>query len=203
MSLSIPLHASTREQATTDERSQSDVQPSSRSLQAGASEWIVAAGLGWGVPVFRSSGQERLLLPSLSWGRVLTSAQGPGHVRGRFTWAVAVTPLFVQFEPENAYGIGVSPLVWRWNFDTSGRVAPYAELGGGGLWTTTDVPRETARANYVLHVAVAARVRGPGGPATIVGYRFEHISNGNRAPRNPSVNAHVLLLGWSFVKPPR
>ena len=179
-----------------------DDAPSRAEMIEGATEWIVAAGLGWGAAIFRSSGEERLLLPSASWGRVLTDARGPSRIRGRFSWAVAVIPLFVQLEPERAFGIAISPLVWRWNFEAQGRVLPYAEVGGGGLWTNIDVPNLTARANYVMHATVAARLRVAGNRMAIVGYSFEHVSNGNRAPRNPGVNAHVLLLGWSFVKAP-
>lgn len=201
----MPLGATVEAQATAPALRESQIGegPSRAEMVEGATEWIVAAGLGWGAAVFRSSGEERLLLLSASWGRVLTDARGPSRVRGRFSWAVTVIPLFLQLEPERAFGIGVSPLVWRWNFEAQGRVVPYAEVGGGGLWTNTDVPRATARANYVMHVTVAARLRVRGNRMAIVGYSFEHVSNGNRAPRNPGVNAHVLELGWSFIQPPK
>ena len=37
--------------------------------------------------------------------------------------------------------------------------------------------------------------------ALVVAYRFDHISNGNRLARNPGVNAHMVVVGWSRVQP--
>jgi hypothetical protein len=31
----------------------------------------------------------------------------------------------------------------------------------------------------------------------LLGYRFQHFSNGNQLGSNPGVNSHVVLLGWS------
>ena len=35
------------------------------------------------------------------------------------------------------------------------------------------------------------------GHALLVGYRFQHFSNGNQFGSNPGVNSHVLVVGWS------
>ena len=37
------------------------------------------------------------------------------------------------------------------------------------------------------------------GRGVIVGYRLHHISNGNRVARNPGVNAHMLVIGWTGI----
>jgi hypothetical protein len=124
-------------------------------------------------------------------------------LRGRFAWGVEVLPFFVQYHPVRSYGVGVSPLLWRWSFETRGRFAPFVEMGGGGLWTNADVPGETTRANYTAHLTAAVRVLRGGARGALVGYRFDHISNGNRVQPNPGVNAHVLVIGWTLPAPGR
>ncbi len=166
----------------------------------GTSEWTVSAGTGWGVPVFGYGSNNGFVFQSLSWGRVLTPPRGRGPLRGRFTWAIEVVPIFVQHDPERAYGFGFSPLVWRWSLEPRGRLAPFVELGGGGLWTTADVPGETTQANYTMHLTVGIRVLNSGGRGALLGYRFDHISNGNRVQPNPGVNAHVIVVGWTLIR---
>jgi Lipid A 3-O-deacylase (PagL) len=166
-------------------------------------EWTVSAGTGWGVPILGSATGHRYVFPSIAWSRVLTGPRGRGVFRGRFAWGIEVLPFFVQYHPVRSYGVGVSPLLWRWSFETRGRFAPFVEMGGGGLWTDADVPGETTRANYTAHVTGAVRVLRGGARGALVGYRFDHISNGNRVQPNPGVNAHVLVIGWTLPAPGR
>jgi hypothetical protein len=79
-------------------------------------------------------------------------------------------------------------------------MAPYAELAGGGLFTSNPVPPGTARANFTAHAGFGLRAFLRPQQAFVLGYRFHHISNGNRLPRNPGVNAHVVQVGWSYVR---
>jgi hypothetical protein len=170
-------------------------------VRAGATELTAALGYGVGVALLDSSGGQRYAMPTVSWGRVLTGPRGPSWFRGRFEWAIEVVPLFVQHAPETAYGAGVSPLVWRWNLEPRGRAAPFGEIGGGGLWTTAPVPVGTTRTNFAVHVTAGVRLFGGGRDALVLGYRFDHLSNGNRLSRNPGVNAHMLVAGWSRMRP--
>lgn len=166
-------------------------------LPLGADEWSIAGAAGWGVPIFGYGIDNAFAFPALSWARVLTRPAGHGLLRGQFQWGVEVIPLFTQFTPDRAYGVGVSPLLWRWNFEPRAHASPFAELGGGVLWTNRDLPPETTRANYTVHVTLGVRVLGARSRGATIGYRFEHISNGNRANTNPSVNAHAVVVGWS------
>jgi hypothetical protein len=177
--------------------------PDASSLAGFAGEWMVAVGPAVGVQLFHSVGGHRYLLQTVSWGRVLTEATGPGPLRGRFAWAVEGVPVFGQFEPTNAYGIGLSPIVWRWNFEPRDRVAPFAELAGGLLWTNQSVPDGTTTVNFTAHLGGGVRYFIRPGRAVVLGYRFHHISNGNRLQRNPGVNAHAIMIGVSFVRPGR
>ena len=40
-------------------------------------------------------------------------------------------PALVMFQSRSAFGVGANPLFVRWNFDTRGRVQPFAEIAGG------------------------------------------------------------------------
>jgi hypothetical protein len=171
--------------------------------EVGATEWMVTGGPAFGVEIFHSVADHRYLLQTVSWARVLTNAHGPGFLRGRFAWAVEAAPIYGQYEPTATYGFGIAPLVWRWNFESHGRVAPYAELAGGALFTRDPVPAGTTGANFTAHAAVGMRLLVRARHAFVVSYRFHHLSNGNRLDINPGVNAHALQVGLSYLRSPR
>jgi hypothetical protein len=170
-------------------------------LDGYAGEWMIAAGPALGVQVFHSASGHRYVFSAVSWGRVLTEPVGPGILRGRFAWAVEGVPVFAQVAPTDTAGVGLSPIVWRWNFQPRGRVAPFAELAGGLLWTGDPVPDRTTNLNFTAHIGVGLRYFLQSRRALVLGYRFHHISNGNRLERNPGVNGHVFMVGVSFVRP--
>jgi hypothetical protein len=167
----------------------------------GSSEWMAKTGPAFGVVLFHSSPGHKYLLSSLSWGRVLSRPIGPGVLRGRFEWAVEVVPLFSQHAPDDTFGMGVTPLTWRWNFDRHGKVAPFAELAGGLLWTRDAVPPETTKGNFTAHISYGVRYFVRPRQALVASYLFHHISNGNRLEKNPGVNAHSIQFGWSLMRP--
>lgn len=170
-------------------------------LDVGATEWMVTGGPALGVGLFHSAEGHRYFLQALSWGRILSPPRGPGMLRGRFEWSVEVVPIFGQFDPENTYGVGVTPLLWRWNFEPKGRFVQFAELAGGGLWTVDPVPARTTTANFTAHIAYGVRYFMRRNVSFVASYRFHHISNGNRLERNPGVNAHLMQFGVSLLRP--
>jgi lipid A 3-O-deacylase len=169
-------------------------------LTKNSSEWMFTAGAARGAVIFHSEGGHRFAVQAISWGRVLTESHLPGLLRGRFAWAFEAMPVFRQYEPTRAFGFGLSPLVWRWNFQPRGRIAPYAELAGGGLWTTEPVPEDTATANFTAHAGGGARFFVRPHQALVLTYWFHHISNGNRLDRNPSINSHVVQVGFAYIR---
>ena len=104
--------------------------------------------------------------------------------------------MFAQFSPSAIYGIGVAPVVWRWNFVPQSSWSAYAELAMGGMWSTEPIPEETSRGSFTAHWGAGFRF-GRGPAAWLLSYRFQHFSNGNQLGSNPGVNAHVVLVGWS------
>jgi hypothetical protein len=169
-------------------------------MPAGSNEVTVAGGVAWGVEVFNSATGHDFAFQALSLGRVLTAPRGPGLLRGRLEWGIELVPLFGQYEPRRVLGVGVTPILWRWNFDASGRVLPFAELGGGGLWTSDPVPERTTTRNFTAHVGAGLRWLTTSRQGLMLAYRFHHISNGNRVDRNPGVNSHQLYAGWTWIR---
>jgi hypothetical protein len=197
--LGAPLALHGQPPATTDATS-SHVSPVEPLFSVGSTEWMVTAGPGIGDSLFNSEPGHRYLVPSISWGRLLSRPLGPAPVRGRFEWALEVVPLFRQFNPLATYGFGVTPLVWRWNFEPRGRLVPFAELAGGALWSRDPIPAETTTANFTAHAGYGVRYFFRPREALVISYRFHHISNGNRLERNPGVNAHVIQVGFSLMR---
>ncbi len=170
-------------------------------FEVGTAEIMVTGGPAFGIVLFHSAAGHRYALQTLSWGWMLSGPRGPGALRGRFEWAVEAVPVFGQYAPERTYGFGLTPLLWRWNFEPRGRIAPYAELAGGALWTSEAVPARTTTSNFTAHAGAGLRIFLRPRDALVFGYRLHHISNGNRLERNPGVNAHVLQFGWAFLRP--
>lgn len=165
-----------------------------------ADEWQVGAGYAWSIDLLQSEGGRQYVPITLGWGRDLTADVGPGFVRGRLMWALEVMPLYAQTQPTTTVGAAISPLVWRWRFTPRRRVAPFAELAFGGLFTAAPVPEGTESANFLSHGAFGLRWRPSRRTALVTAYRFQHISNGNQSVSNPGVNVHVAWVGVSVVR---
>jgi hypothetical protein len=137
------------------------------------------------------------------YGWVLTEPRGPGFLRGRFEYAVDAVPVFVVFQPANtAYGAAINPFGLIWNFDTHGRVVPYVDLGGGVLFTNTQVPAGTSRINFTTAGAVGVHFLTDKLTWT-ADVRLMHISNAGLATPNPGINTLQLRLGVGWFTHPR
>ncbi len=168
----------------------------------GVTEWSATAAVARGIDLLQSNGGQRYAMPTLSWGRVLTDGRGPAFLRGRFEWAVEVTPIFAEWSSGRARGLAVAPLQWRWNLASRRSLHPFAEVGGGMLWTTRAIPSGTTGTNFMTHGGVGVRLLSGRHRGLVAGYRLHHISNGNRLRRNPGVNAHMLTLGYTWIARP-
>lgn len=134
----------------------------------------------------------------LRYGLILTAPHGPGFLRGRLEYAIDAVPAFLVMQKQNtAYGAGVNPFAFKWMFDTRGSVAPYLEIGGGTLFTNTQVPAGTSRINFTTSGAVGLHfLRSKRNFSAEV--RFMHISNAGLATPNPGINTVQLRLGFGW-----
>jgi hypothetical protein len=131
----------------------------------------------------------------LRYGWVLTDSHGPGFLAGRFEYAIDAVPMYLIFQPAGTvYGVGINPINLKWNFATDGRFHPYVELGGGTLFTTEKVPRNTSKVNFTPSAAIGTHLLGPKYAWTIEA-RYLHISNAGLGDFNPGINTFEVRLG--------
>jgi hypothetical protein len=131
----------------------------------------------------------------LRYGWVLLDSHGPSFLRGRFEYAIDAVPMYLIFQPRNtAYGIGVNPLNMKWNFERHKHVVPYAELSGGLLFTTHDVPANTSSTNFTPSAALGFHYLGDRFAWTLEG-RYLHISDAGLSRLNPGVNTFEVRVG--------
>ena len=136
------------------------------------------------------------------YGWVLTDPVGPGPLRGRFEYAVDVVPVFLLTQPTGTtYGFGLNPFALKWNFAGGSSVTPYAEIGGGTLFSNTQVPPGTSRVNFTSSGAVGVHfLRSKYNWTAEV--RFMHISNAGLATPNPGINTIQVRIGFGrFTQP--
>jgi hypothetical protein len=110
--------------------------------------------------------------------------------------------MYVIFQPRGAvYGVGLNPFALKWNFDTSHRVAPYFDMGGGVLFTTSDVPRGISRINFASGPGIGINV-GHGKAHWSLEVRWLHISDAGLTDANPGINVIQARagLGWFHHK---
>ena len=160
-------------------------------------EWQLAAGAARSVRLFESTAGRAYAVQTIAYARELTGDLKIVGIRGRFAWGVEATPVFAQFSPDSIYGVGIAPVVWRWNFPPRPTWSAFAELSMGGLWTSAAIPQDTSRLNFTAHWGGGLRRAWRGNNALLLAYRFQHFSNGNQMGSNPGVNSHVVLAGWS------
>jgi len=136
------------------------------------------------------------------YGWILTDAQGPSFLRGRFEYAVDIVPLFLVAQSTNtAYGFGVNPFALKWNFASHGSVVPYIDIGGGALFTNVKVPEGTSHVNFTPTGALGFHfLRGKYNWSAEL--RYMHISNAGISRPNPGINTIQVRLGFGrFTQP--
>jgi hypothetical protein len=160
--------------------------------QGGSEIQVWTAG---GHSVSGGRGNTGIFDAGLRYGWVLLDSHGLGFLRGRFEYAIDAVPLYLIFQRRNtAYGIGVNPLNLKWNFERRGRVVPYAELSGGLLFTTHDVPAGTSSTNFTPSAALGFHYLGDRFVWTLEG-RYLHISDAGLSRLNPGVNTFEMRVG--------
>lgn len=164
----------------------------------------------FGVWIAGATGEEKLndfseaqiLSAGVYAGRVLTDEIGSGWRRGSFQYGVTLIPLFWQLRPQAIYGGGIEPVVLRWNSSLrTARVAPYIELAGGAIRTTTNLPTgDTSNFNFTVRGGGGVRIFQNPHRWTEIGCRWMHISNANLGVRNPEFNGIQMSLGYHWSK---
>jgi hypothetical protein len=171
-----------------------------RVYEKGATEWGIVAGGALPVDLSSARPDRRLWLAALELGRIMTREHGPRPLAGQLEMLVQAMPIVVR-GPADFWGVGLSPLFLRWNFSGAGRLRPYAELSAGLMLIDWDEPGPGhVTRNFNEQVGVGLRVGGSTGRGAVVGYRFQHISNGSRTIASPGIDTHLVFVGFRSLR---
>ena len=105
------------------------------------------------------------------------------------------------FRRETAYGGGLTPLGLQLDFANSSKVHPFIHVNGGGLIFNQSVPLPDAgRFAFVGEAGTGLRIFTSERRAVTLGFRFHHISNGDRSGSNRGLNQFIFSAGYSVFK---
>lgn len=161
------------------------------------SEVAVLGGGGRMWPGFHLEADHRFATAMIQVGRTIRDRRGSAFA-GTIEAFVELVPVFRMSQSNTATGFGVLPVSFRWNMDPANRVQPFFELASGVLITDKAVPEGTARFNFVAAAGPGLRVWLTERQALMLGYRFHHISNGNRLDLNPGINSNFFFAGLAI-----
>jgi opacity protein-like surface antigen len=150
----------------------------------------------------------------LRYGRVLAANDNLA-----FSWTIDVVPVAVlsvnrftivptgsgsftvQRSRDRTYAAGLSPIGLKLNFRRSETLQPFASGSGGFLYFSKDVPVPgAARFNFTFDFGGGVQIVRSSGRAITIGYKYQHISNGDRSPINPGVDVQMFYGGFSIFK---
>lgn len=109
----------------------------------------------------------------------------------------------VQFERRRrtVYGFGAAPLGIQINFRPRQKVQPFVNASGGFLYFNKRFPQFTGT-RFALTADLGGGIEFllKNKRALTIGYKYLHISNGNRGIENPGFDNNLFYLGYSFLK---
>jgi Lipid A 3-O-deacylase (PagL) len=180
------------------------------SLPKGTNELGLWAGGSLDSPTVIGTAQGRKYFTvGLRYGRVLAASKSVA-----FEYTIDFVPVAVVFQPGSArafsrsgassvYGAGLSPIGFKVTFNRSGRFKPFLSASGGFLYFKNAVPDDVPQAtrfNYTFDFGGGVQLSTGARRAVVLGYRFQHISNGGRSQINPGLDANVIYAGYSFFR---
>jgi len=166
----------------------------------GSIEWRFIGGGALPVDLRSARPDRRLFFGAVELGRILTTEHGPGILAGQFELSFQVMPIVVR-GPEDFWGVGLTPVFVRWRFSGTGAVRPFADASAGFMFVDWKTPGPgRIPGNFNEQVGFGVRLGHARRSGFLLGYRFQHISNGGRAHPSPAVDTHLLYAGVSFMK---
>lgn len=105
----------------------------------------------------------------------------------------------IQRRRDRTYGAGLSPIGLKLNFRRSQMVQPFANGTAGFLYFSKDVPRPgAAQFNFTFDFGGGIDIVKKSSRAITIGYKYQHISNGDRSPINPGVDVQMIYFGYTI-----
>ena len=163
-------------------------------------------------------------------GKTLTPLIHAGPLSGRFEFSGNIMPLWQAYTPSTHVqtflyqgkvysalvgggtfrGVSLTPVIFRWNFETaSHRIQPWFQGAGGLIYTTHKFPADeliphgtpggTSVWNFSPQGGVGLHYFTSANRSIDVGLNAVHISSASLGDKNPGVNASIQVqLGYTF-----
>jgi len=161
--------------------------------------WAKEVFFGGGTTVASSPSAQNLVL-GVRVSRVLTHEHGSGILRGTFELGFDVIPLDEYWIKGGQYAGGIDPIMWKWNFTSGCKVAPYAAIVGGALFSHHNLPPgDTSQVNFTSGAEIGAQLFRKGRNSWDVAVKAYHLSNASLGNHNPGLNANLqFMLGYTW-----
>ncbi len=100
---------------------------------------------------------------------------------------------------KTAYAIGITPFGIQANFRPAKKYQPFADLSGGFMYFNKQVPNDLGtKFHFTAALGGGVEVRLNEKRAVTVGYKYYHISNGQRGEINPGFDNNLFYVGYTF-----
>ncbi len=112
-----------------------------------------------------------------------------------------VNSITVEQYRRRAYAFGIIPVGLQINFRPRKNIQPFVEGSGGFIYFDKRIPSEIGtHFTFTADVGAGAEFRLKKSRAVTVGYKYFHLSNGNRGIENPGIDNHLIYVGYIFKK---
>jgi len=185
-----------------------------RSLDQGTRQLGLWVGYSPNNPTLIGRTTDRPFLEfNVQYARVLTTGDN---------WALKYTgeiiPVAIIRQPQQAtvngnpvdlsgrkevYGAGLSPLGLQMNFRRGCMLQPYVNGTAGVIYFNHNVPvSNSSNFNFTFGFGTGVEIWYRENQSILLGYKYQHISNGYTAPHNPGVDSSLFYLGyaWSWIR---
>ncbi len=200
--------------AASSSNSAGGTQSSSEGIQKRWNEFGVWGSISFDSPtLIGKTPDARFGNIGLRYGRVLKTSKTVA-----FEWTIDAIPvailsnsrfvivpsgsgfIFTQTR-KSVYGWGAAPIGLKFNFRRNRRVQPFGQATGGFLYFNEPVPvAGAARFNFTFDFSGGVQIVNSKRRAFTIGYKYQHISNANRASFNPGVDVQMIFAGFSVFK---
>jgi hypothetical protein len=161
--------------------------------------WSKGIFFGGGTTVDSSPSGQNFVI-GIRVGRVLTNEHGSGIFRGTFELAGDMIPVDEYWINGPQYAGGIDPVVVKWNFTSGCKVAPYAAIIGGVLFSPENLPPgDTSQVNFTSGAEIGAQIFRKARQSIDVSVKAYHLSNASLGNHNPGLNANLqVMVGYTW-----
>lgn len=118
----------------------------------------------------------------------------------RFIRTGANTFRFDEFR-RTSYAFGIIPVGLQINFRPRKKVQPFIDGSGGFVYFDKRIPNELGtHFTFTADVGAGAEFLLKNARSVTVGYKYFHLSNGNRGVQNPGIDNNLIYVGYTFKK---